>query len=430
MPVNTRNNTIDNTRDIRSHVTTLPYPFFDYDIANNITTTAILTVGNSITDYIETPGDVDWIKVELAENTRYNLPEQSNIFVEGIYDSTGESIEMANTPSYESSDNFGGFTTTDSGFYYIAVTSHRSTAYTLSIEVQNDATVLNEMHHSDVALDVAADITTTAYLGLGKSISGVINIDSEILNSNSIIMDITTPVSAEYNINTSDVDWIKVDLKAEYHYRIDFEGASTYQGTLTDPYLRGVHNSNGDLILGTTNDDGGVGYNSQIDFTATESGAYYISVSSFGFNLTTDGSNKGGTYTLSIDEGSKVIPDAVSDNIETTRVLNVNQISTSSIDTINDEDWFRIALEVGTKYQIDLEGSPTNLGTLNDPCIMGIYDSKGDLISGTFNDDGGVGYNSKIDFTATQTGVHYIAAGAFGDNIGSYALGVEAIILT
>ena len=49
------------------------------------------------------------------------------------------------------------------------------------------------------------------------------------------------------------------------------------QGTLEDPSLLGIYDAEGNLIDGIGgNDDGGEGYNSYLEFTAPETGAYYI----------------------------------------------------------------------------------------------------------------------------------------------------------
>ena len=89
-----------------------------------------------------------------------------------------------------------------------------------------------------------------------------------------------------------DIDWFAVTLEAGKTYRIDLEGSPTGAGTLVDPYLRGVHDAAGTLIAGTTNDDGGTGYNSRLTFTAESSATYYVAAGSRSLQL--------GTYTLSV----------------------------------------------------------------------------------------------------------------------------------
>ena len=49
------------------------------------------------------------------------------------------------------------------------------------------------------------------------------------------------------------------------------------------------------------------------------------------------------------------------------------------------------------------------------------------MISGTSNDDGGTGYNSRIIFTAEQSGSYYISVGGHGNSTGSYQLSATAL---
>ena len=79
-----------------------------------------------------------------------------------------------------------------------------------------------------------------------------------------------------------DIDWFRVTLEAATAYRIDLEGADTNRGTLDDPYLRGICDLNGNLLSGTTDDDGGTGHrNSRIVFTPDSGGTYYVAAGAF-----------------------------------------------------------------------------------------------------------------------------------------------------
>nr|VFK43142.1 MAG: Serine protease, subtilase family [Candidatus Kentron sp. TC] len=77
--------------------------------------------------------------------------------------------------------------------------------------------------------------------------------------------------------------------------------------------------------------------------------------------------------------------------------------------------------------RFDLEGRPTGRGTLRDTYLRGIYDSRGRYISGTRNDDGGVGANSRVIFSARRSGYYYVAAGGYGSRTGSYRLTARAL---
>ena len=77
--------------------------------------------------------------------------------------------------------------------------------------------------------------------------------------------------------------------------------------------------------------------------------------------------------------------------ISTTGVITVGQSSSGEIEVDGDIDWFATELEAGTSYQIGLKGIDSDSGTLEYPYLDGIYDEGGLYISGTGNDDGGMG---------------------------------------
>ena len=52
------------------------------------------------------------------------------------------------------------------------------------------------------------------------------------------------------------------------------------------------------------------------------------------------------------------------------------------------------------------------------------HDADGNIIANTTDDDGGVGINSRVTFTATETGTHYIAVGAYASHRGTYEVEV------
>ena len=238
-----------------------------------------------------------------------------------------------------------------------------------------------------------------------------------------------------------DRDWFAVELVAGRIYTIDLRGRPTEDGTLSDPYLRGIHDAQGNLIPGTRNDDWGGTYNSRVTFTATETGTYYIAAGAFGGNR--------GTYEVEVTDSSPPPPapapeppaaslgqtppqtgsepeggDLPADPATSGRVA-VGETATGNIESAGDRDWFTVELVAGRSYTIDLRGLPTGDGTLSDPFLRGLHDSQGNLISGTVNDDWGGTYNSRVTFTATETGTHYIAAGAWSSRQGTYEVEVD-----
>ena len=359
-----------------------------------------------------------------------------------------------------------------------------------------------------------------------------------------------------------DHDWFAVELVAGRTYVIDLRGSPTDDGTLRDPYLRGIHDAGGNRISNTTNDDGGQGYNSRVTFTATESGTHYIAAGAYtshqgtyevevtdtsppmvgpdvdsgdppdrqeqvqqqppvfgsqfyGFELEEnadgsvarlslgavsaadpdggsvsygiEGGNESGRFeidaasgelfyvgagedyetgstrfelTVRASDGDETTDTSVTVNVtdvdepvvvdppvtqpdqstpqtvsepagedfsrapSTSGRVAVGDTATGRIGSSGDRDWFAVELVAGRTYVIDLRGSPTDDGTLSDPYLRGIYDADGNRISNTTNDDGGRGYNSRLTFTATESGTHYIAAGAWSSRRGTYEVEV------
>ena len=112
-----------------------------------------------------------------------------------------------------------------------------------------------------------------------------------------------------------DVDYIAVELVAGVTYQIDLEGSRTGSGTLIDPFLTGIFNSNNVSVAGA-DDDAGIVTNSRIIFTPTVSGTYYIGASHFDNTSLIDI----GTYTLYVDtEANSTRPDPLAlDSVSTT----------------------------------------------------------------------------------------------------------------
>ena len=212
-----------------------------------------------------------------------------------------------------------------------------------------------------------------------------------------------------------DRDWFAVELEAGKSYLIDLKGSETWSGTLGDPYLRGVHDTDGVLIAGTTNDDGGEGYNSRVYFTAEEGGTYYVAAGGY------EGSE--GTYRLSVAEAT----DDFAAGTGTSGAVAVGGPATGEIEKGGDRDWFAVELEAGRAYRIDLEGHWTGAGSLYDPYLYGVHDTGGDLIAGTTDDRSGVVRNSRVTFTAAEDATYYVAAGADGDGEGTYTLSVREV---
>ena len=245
--------------------------------------------------------------------------------------------------------------------------------------------------------DCPGDVSTTCEVDVGGSVTG--NISSR-----------------------TDFDWFRVDLEAGTRYQIDLEGEDTGRGTLPDPSL---HLRDTDGSREEENESSGVGDNAREIYTPTVTGTYYVQAGEV------DGET--GTYTVSVivlgaNGNSEADTDFPSTSATTGRV-EVGASATGNIESGTDRDWFRLDLEAGKTYQIDLEGDTGGGGTLGDPYLRNIRDSSGTEISGTENDDivGGVA-DSRVVFTPTADGAYYLVASGFdGTYTGTYTLSVTEL---
>ncbi|MYB76787.1 MAG: hypothetical protein F4X83_06780 [Chloroflexi bacterium] len=359
------------------------------DFTNNTSTVGTVAVGGFTTGDIETSEDQDWFAVELVAGRTYRIDLEGDVtgsgtlnnpHLYGIYDADGNRIPGT-------TDNNGGeglnarvfFTPTESGVHYVSAGGNAAIGtYKLAVTVTDD---------------FAAGTITSGTVVVGDSANG------------------KTPTIGKIE-TAGDQDWFAVELVAGTIYQFDLKGSPTASGTLSDPRLRGIYDADGNFIDGTTDDNGGKGNNSQVIFMAPHSGVYYVSASSSGSST--------GTYRLSVrDTGDDFLA-----STGTTGTVSVGGSARGEVETAGDRDWFAVNLVEGRTYRFDLEGAWTLAGTLWDPFLRGLYDSNGNIVSGTADDDGGTSLNSQVTFTPTENGTYFVSASSYGSGTGTYRLSV------
>lgn len=98
---------------------------------------------------------------------------------------------------------------------------------------------------------------------------------------------------------------------------------------------------------------------------------------------------------------------------------------TGTLETIGDQDWYRVELQAGQVITISMTSAGTN--PLEDPLVV-LRNASGVALAS--DDDGGRGREAMLNYTVTQSGTYYIDAGAWEDGndaggyIGTYALSV------
>jgi hypothetical protein len=104
----------------------------------------------------------------------------------------------------------------------------------------------------------------------------------------------------------------------------------------------------------------------------------------------------------------------------TTGVLSVGGTAAGRIEVSHDIDWFRIDLQAGRLYRIDLEGAATAVGTLPDP-FLGLHDAAGRMLA--LDNDFGTGSNAQLTFRPAVTDTYFVSAASnYPTDTGTYRL--------
>jgi Ca2+-binding RTX toxin-like protein len=212
------------------------------DYAATIGTTGHLLIGGTKSGSIESPGDIDWFKVQLNTDTTYRFETRgdsvngalSDLYLE-LIDSTGASLGYAYSTNYLASLTY---TVHGSGTYYVAASGFSSAtgSYTVSA--------------TGVFDDYSNSTLTTGSLLVGNDAAGSIDF-------------------------SGDHDWFKISLTGGVSYQFEILGSQTSENPLSYPSLR-IYGETGQLLSGIYDLD------SQKLFTALSNGTYYLDVSGAG----------------------------------------------------------------------------------------------------------------------------------------------------
>ena len=207
------------------------------DIANNTTTTGTIKVNGIVKDAIETIGDKDWFKIYLTAGVAYTIDLEggytsqgslSDPLIGGIYNSAGTLVSgvtiVDDVVTGTNGNSRATFTPTSSGHYFIS-----AGGYDTNIGTYRLAVTAPDGYNANTSTSGNLAVTKLDLFG--------------------------SVIRAQGNIQTANqVDWFNVSLLAGVTYFIFLEGSPNDQGTLSDPFLRGIYNSSGTL-LGYTDDD-------------------------------------------------------------------------------------------------------------------------------------------------------------------------------
>ncbi|MBF0213619.1 MAG: DVUA0089 family protein [Magnetococcales bacterium] len=349
--------------------------------ANSSTTGRVRVNEEPVQGTIEQAQDKDWFSVRLTSGVAYRFQADA-LGSDGLDDPYLTLLDADGTVLRNNNDSGSGnnallsYTPTTSGTYYLQARDYGNGTgrYELSATADDDAT---------------ATIATTAAAVLDGQVSGAVE-------------------------TAQDRDWFSATLVAGQTYTIDLRGAPSDNGTLSDPYFYGVHDSTGQLIDGTSNDDYGSSRDAHTEFTPTVTGVYYLAAGGY--------SSQTGSYVLQVGASQS---SEIAQSVNTTASLEVGGRVGSRIDSRDDEDWFRVTLEAGETYIVEQLSDSSSASPLSDPSFAGIFSESGILIADTTNDDYGLGMNSRVQYTPTVSGTYYLAAGGYGSTVGDYVLALS-----
>lgn len=358
-----------------------PTPSTD-SIPGDVTSTSALTIGQDFLSTIDFRYDVDYIRVSLTAGQSYTfdlLGLPSNV---GTLGDPTLTLRDSNNIALSFNDDGGNglesqitYTPMTSGTYFLDVKAYST---------QTGSYVLRGSSAGGVQTEVPGDASTGFSISAGQTISGTLDFDR-------------------------DTDWYRVNFTAGTTYQLDLKGAPSGAGTIIDPLVR-IYNSNG--VLQDSDDDGGTGLESLLQYTPTVSGTYYISAESF---RTSDQ----GSYALSLATAGNTSADIAGDS-STTASIAAGGTTTSDLNPAGDTDWFAFTVTAGSEYVIDLVG--VGSGELSDPLVRVMTASGTELAA---NDDGGTGLDSQLTYQATTAGTVYISAESYANSgSGDYQLSV------
>ena len=221
-----------------------------------------------------------------------------------------------------------------------------------------------------------------------------------------------------------DRDRFDVTLQAGIQYDISLEGMDTGGGSLIDPAIYGVFNSQGQSVAGGADNNSGIGTNALVEQLVVDvDGIYQIEVGS-AQDLDT------GDYTLTV-ESVGYIDDFLPGISGAIGSVTIDGRATGEIELSGDVDGFRISLQANTTYAISIRGRDSNNGTLVDPDLLGIFSSS-DLL-GTPNSSVQTlktqffGDDSTSVFTPQNAGEYFIGVQDIFGGVGTYTVAVDNI---
>ena len=194
-----------------------------------------------------------------------------------------------------------------------------------------------------------------------------------------------------------DGDWFRLSATANRSYVV-YSSGDTVQVDI------GQFDS-ANAAIDDRNYIGGFPSNGYLIFTAKESRDYFVSAS----NLF----QEGGSYNLIAFDYE------IPGGIKTSMFLGDAVAEANTIEVASDADYFRVSFEKGVAYEIQIKGTDSGRGTLTDPKLE-VRNGNGTFMQS--QDDGGVGRDARLEFTAPYSGSFFLNVMGAESGTGTYEI--------
>lgn len=342
------------------------------DIPGDNTTDASLSADGDYREGVLSPaGDKDWFRVEMTEGqgmrvglTSTQTPDALSDPYLVLYGPDGAEI-LRDDDGGDGLNSWFEYSATTAGSYYIEVRGFSE----------------------DAAGRYAISIT-------GGEISGSPDMAENITANGDGRISTISPAD--------DSDWFAIEMIEGRPYRFFLNGVDP--DPLADPLLT-LFDAQGNQVA--VDDDGGAGVNSYLTFTSPTGGPYFAAVSSFN-------GGSAGRYEL------RVVDTDVPGHAYTDENLDpAGDDRISNIDIPGDIDAWRVELEAGVRYVIEVNG--TGETPLRD-AFLTIVDAEDNRVAS--DDDSGNGMDARLRFTPETGGTYYIQASGLGGSTGWYQVSI------
>ena len=347
------------------------------DLPGDTTTTGRLVVdGDGVKGQHASARDADWYAVELEAGVDYqfDVVDAPPVYLLKIHDDQGTELRTSaiapvggppNWYQHPNRVNSLPFRTDQAGAYYVSIASPKGghapdRVYTLT--AQSD--------------DHPADTSTTAEVEVGGSLQTYLMRTKTNYNSSA----------------TDDVDWIRVALRANVHYRFVYDVACLHEGI-----IEGIYDSDGALVPDSGSSiarkTDGTCTDLTMAFTAPGDGDYYVAVTARGSYYPENKRHPfGGVYgTLKVDGTITTSMGQRANNPATggpgiTGTVQAGETLTATTDGIEDEDGLTGAVFAyqWVRSDTDIEGAASSTYTMT-----GDDEGKPIQVRVTFTDDAG-----------------------------------------